>query len=213
MTSRFLDTLKYILLVVLVCCTTSIFAQARRDSLTKEVPASKLPAVADTLNNKKVDSVLHVHSPRTAAIRSAIIPGWGQVYNKRYWKLPLVYGALGTSAGIFVYNLTWYKRTRYAFKVLYSQDTANYKNVHTKLQALINNNDVNGLKNYRDEFRRNVDYSVLFFAVLWGLNVVDASVDAHLKSFDVSPELGLQFKAGYSELANTNGLSLILSFK
>jgi peroxiredoxin family protein len=58
-----------------------------------------------------------------------------------------------------------------------------------------------------------MDYSVLVFLLFWGLNVIDASVDAHLRSFDVSRVLGLLFKAGYSDLARTNGVSLVLSFK
>jgi hypothetical protein len=52
----------------------------------------------------------------------------------------------------------------------------------------------------------------VFFIIMWGLNVVDAVVDAHLKSFDVSPNLSLNFKPGYSEMAGTNGLSLVLNF-
>jgi hypothetical protein len=66
------------------------------------------------------------------------------------------------------------------------------------------------LKFYRNQFRRDIDYSAIFFLILWGLNVVDATVDAHLKSFDVSPDLSLRFKPGYSELAKTNGLSIVL---
>ena len=62
----------------------------------------------------------------------------------------------------------------------------------------------------RNEFRRNIDYTVLVFIALWGLNVVDATVDAHLKSFDVSPDLSLRIKPGHSEMANTSGLSLVL---
>ena len=64
------------------------------------------------------------------------------------------------------------------------------------------------LRNYRNQFRKDIDYSVLAFIILWGLNVVDATVDAHLKTFDVSPDLSLQFR--YSELARTNGLSLVM---
>jgi hypothetical protein len=67
------------------------------------------------------------------------------------------------------------------------------------------------LRSYRDQFRRDIDYSVLFFMIMWGLNVVDAAVDAHLKSFDVSPDLSFQFKPGKSEIAGTTGLSLVLN--
>ncbi|MEY5033886.1 MAG: hypothetical protein RL447_264, partial [Bacteroidota bacterium] len=66
------------------------------------------------------------------------------------------------------------------------------------------------LRYYRDQFRRDIDYSVLFFLILWGLNVVDATVDAHLKSFDVGPDLSLQLKPGRSQLAGTSGLSVVL---
>jgi hypothetical protein len=70
--------------------------------------------------------------------------------------------------------------------------------------------DEESLRYYRDQFRRDIDYSVLFFLILWGLNVVDATVDAHLKSFDVGPDLSLQLKPGRSQLAGTSGLSVVL---
>jgi hypothetical protein len=66
------------------------------------------------------------------------------------------------------------------------------------------------LRFYRNQYRRDIDYTALFFILLWGLNVVDATVDAHLKSFDVSPDLSLQVRPGHSTLAGTNGLSLVL---
>jgi hypothetical protein len=66
-----------------------------------------------------IDSVLNTHSPRKAAIRSALLPGWGQIYNKRYWKLPIVYGALGTTAYVFVYNLRTYKELKFAYSARY----------------------------------------------------------------------------------------------
>jgi len=166
------------------------------------------------------DSAALLVSPRIAATRSAIIPGWGQVYVRRdlkrsffkkYWKLPIIYGALGTSAGVFVYNLQWYRRTRFAYRTFTIKDTMNFDKVHPKLQPF--SADLGYLQQGRNDFRRDVDYSVLFFILLWGLNVVDATVDAHLKSFDVSPDLSLRFKPGYSEVAGTNGVSIILQFK
>ena len=83
---------------------------------TKPVAVDSLSVVAEPVKDKKVDSVLRVHSPRKAIIRSAIIPGWGQIYNKKYWKLPLVYGALGVTAYVFFDNLQVYKDSRFAFK-------------------------------------------------------------------------------------------------
>ncbi|MEY4586226.1 MAG: hypothetical protein RIT05_644 [Bacteroidota bacterium] len=160
-------------------------------------------------STNKYDSAQAAHSPRKAAIRSALLPGLGQIYNKKYWKLPLVYGALGASGAVFVYNLTNYRDTRFAYRVKYNMrvnqtDSLLFNSIKSNLQPL----PEESLRYYRDQFRRDIDYSVLFFLLLWGLNVIDASVDAHLKTFDVGPDLSFQLKAGYSELAHTNGLSL-----
>lgn len=174
-------------------------------------PADSVFKAAPTLSNvDKVDSVLKHHSPKTAALRSAILPGLGQIYNKKYWKLPIIYGALGISGAVFTYNLKWYKKTRYAYKVLYNRDTANFSNVDPILQPLLTSGNANALRTYRDGFRQDIDYSVLATLLLWGLNVVDATVDAHLKPFDVSKDLSLKFKLGPSEMARTTGISLVL---
>ena len=189
---------------------TSRMIPLRDDTLTQKVRTDSLPIVAEQIQNtSKIDSVLQHHSPRKAAIRSAILPGWGQIYNKKYWKLPIVYGALGVSAAVFITNLTTYRDLRDAVRALSSGDPI----LIAQIDPLYRNIEVNALRSYRDEFRRNIDYSVLAFIVLWGLNVVDASVDAHLKSFDVSPDLSFNLKFGKSQLAGTTGLSLVLSFK
>lgn len=163
----------------------------------------------------KVKVKMREYKPSQAALRSAILPGLGQIYNKKYWKLPIVYGALGISGGVFAFNLTWYKRTRFAYKALYqgiySGDTSLYPQVHPDLQFLIKRKDLNTIGYARDQYRRSIDYSALLFVLLWGLNVVDATVDAHLKAFDVSPDLSLNFKPGFSEMAGTSGVSLVLN--
>ncbi len=191
------------------------FAFAQQDSLSsKPVTENNDP------NSRKenTDSIKKKpHSPRIAALRSAVLPGWGQIYNKKYWKLPIVYGALGVSGGVFFFNLKNYKDTRFAYRVKYNMslpgataaDSALFDQIEPALQPL----SQESLRFYRNQYRRDIDYSVIFFLVLWGLNVVDATVDAHLKSFDVSPDLSLRIKPGYSEMARTNGVSLVLSFK
>ncbi len=162
----------------------------------------------------KDTSVENSHSPRKAAIRSAILPGLGQAYNKNYWKIPVVYAALGTTGYIFTYNLKNYKDTRFAYQALFKaslpipqRDSTDYFKIRKDLTPL----SIETVKFYRDQFRRDIDYSVLFFIIIWGLNVVDATVDGHLKSFDINPDLSLKIKPGHSEMAGTNGLSLVLA--
>ncbi|MEO6917385.1 MAG: DUF5683 domain-containing protein, partial [Chitinophagaceae bacterium] len=153
--------------------------------------------------------VKKVFIPRVAALRSAIIPGWGQVYNKKYWKVPIVYGALGATAAVFAFNLSQYNKVQFAYRALINNDSAAKKMVDANLKPFIDANASNDLRTYRNEYRKDIDYSVLVFLVFWGLNVVDATVDAHLKGFDVSDDLSLKIKPGYSPIANTTGLSLV----
>lgn len=163
------------------------------------------------------DSVRRVYSPRAAAIRSAILPGLGQAYNRRYWKIPIVYGALGTAGVVLNYNLKNYRNLRYAYKAKVlaqpppngTGDSSLLPGIDRRLEPL----DISSLRQFRDEFRRNIDYNILVIILLWGLNVADAAVDAHLKGFDVSPDLSLHLRPGYSDLARTNGLSLQFRLK
>jgi len=170
-----------------------------------------------------VDSTWYNHSPRKATIRSAIIPGWGQAYNKQYWKIPFIYGALGTTAVVFVYNLDNYHDLRLAYSGHYKAsqpvppnsppgtkpDSTDYFLMKPKYQKY----DAESIRYYRDEFRKNIDYSVLVFLIFWGLNVADAAAAAHLRTFDVSPDLSLRIKPGRSYMGGTNGISLVLAFK
>ncbi|NCT76345.1 MAG: hypothetical protein GXC78_17555 [Chitinophagaceae bacterium] len=194
----------FFLLVVLLLARTGI---SQTDSISKNTVVASGTAASDSVKKKKV----HEYNPGKAALRSAIIPGWGQVYNRKYWKVPIVYGALGTTAGIFFYNLKNYRDTRFAYRVKYNMrvnftDSALYSQIKDVLKPL----SESSLRSYRDQFRRDIDYSAVFFLIMWGLNVVDAAVDAHLKSFDVSPDLSLRIKPGRSEIAGTTGLSLVL---
>jgi hypothetical protein len=185
------------------------------DSTKRMIPVDSIPQVAGQLSNvDKTDSILKHHSPRKAAIRSAIVPGLGQIYNKKYWKVPIIYGALGISGAVLAYNLTNYRALKVAYRAKYNAslrppDSSEWSKIRPDLVGI----DMNALRSYRDEFRRNIDYSILAIILLWGLNVVDATVDAHLKAFDVNPDLSLKFKLGPSQMAGTTGVSLVLAFK
>jgi Family of unknown function (DUF5683) len=163
---------------------------------------------ANTITDTGKKSGIKPHNPRLATIRSALIPGWGQAYNRKYWKIPIVYGALGTTTYIFFNNIKTYRSLRFAYQALVSNDAALIEQIDPSLpKALLS--FPNSVRQYRDEFRRNIDYSVLFFILFWGLNVVDATVDGHLKNFDISPDISLKIKPGYDPLTRTNGLSII----
>jgi hypothetical protein len=163
--------------------------------------------------SKKVVDTMARHSPRKASIRSAIIPGWGQVYNGKYWKVPIVYTAIGIPAGLFFYNKKWYDRTNYAYAVSISPNPSpdSLAKVHPDLLPLVERNASSSLVNYRNDFRKSMDYCVLFFLLAWGLNIVDATVDAHLKEFNVNPDLSLRLKPVMSN--NNYGIGLVLGFR
>jgi hypothetical protein len=155
------------------------------------------------------------HDPRKATIRSAILPGWGQAYNKKYWKIPIVYAAIGIPTYTFFYNKKWYGRTRDAARMLSADpiDTANYRSrVNEKLWVFFTTpNSLNSLLTFRNAYRRDMDYSVLIVLLMWGLNVVDATVDAHLKEFDVSDNLSFHVKPTLMQGTNVAGVSVVFT--
>jgi len=192
-------------------------AYARADSLARQSrTADSLKKVAE-----KNDTSTHKrhHTPRGATIRSAIIPGWGQVYNRKYWKLPLVYGAIGFPAFLIVNNKKWYDRARYALSIVANNRYAgpaaadSLSRVHPQLLVLVNQKAQGSLINFRNESRKNMDYSVLFTALMWGLNVVDATVDGHLKAFNVSDDLSLKIRPTFIPGPNVPGVSLVVNFR
>lgn len=141
-----------------------------------------------------IDKRLH-DNPKRATIYSAILPGAGQVYNKKYWKVPIVYAAIGIPAYAFFFNKSWYEKCQYALTVTINGSTGDsLAKVAPELLPFVQSDDVNGIITNRDSFRKNQDYSVLFFLLFYGLNIVDATVDAHLKDFNVSSDLSFQIK-------------------
>lgn len=194
----------FILLLLTLLITKSEWSLAQSEEIINFNAVKTNPE--KTADKKKDTSIRFV--PRKAIIRSAIIPGWGQVYNKKYWKVPIVYGALGITTSLFFRNIRQYKEARDAYILATDADPSNDNQIQ---QPYYNVKDQpERIRTFRNAVRQNVDYCVLFFIAFWGLNVADAAVDAHLKSFDVSDDLSLQIKAGHSSMANTNGVSLVL---
>jgi hypothetical protein len=196
----------------------------KKDSVLyiSSVVATADTLVVDSLHGKdtaiaKKGKPKKVFDPHKATLYSTILPGLGQIYNRKYWKLPLVYAAVGIPAYTYFYNKRWYQKTQYALAVLLGgtpDSTASWRDslskVDKQLKIFITVGDSNDLLSYRNEFRKNQDYSVLFFLLFWGLNIVDATVDAHLRGFDVSTELSMHVAP--SAPGTPNGLGLVFDF-
>ena len=116
---------------------------------------------------------------------------------------------MGVTTYIFFRNVKQYNEAKRAYANAIDGNPANDNEIPQPYFSV--KNQPERIKSFRNQVRQNVDYTVLFFILFWGLNVVDATVDAHLKTFDVSDDLSLQIKPGYSQLANTNGISIVLN--
>jgi Family of unknown function (DUF5683) len=150
-----------------------------------------------TKSQKAIDSIdlKQRKSYRRATIYSALLPGAGQVYNKKYWKLPIVYAAIGIPAYLYFDNKKIYNEAQYALVVtLTGSSPDSLAKVSPDFLPLVQSGNTNAIINVRDEARKDQDYSVLFFLLFYGLNIVDATVDAHLKDFNVNSDLSFRIK-------------------
>lgn len=219
---------------LLVWLHNTCFAQEKNDTIPSAIKgkeasgfrvADTLPKSVDTLHAQKsrkkskgesgitddpykVDSSTRKkHDPRKATLYSTFCPGLGQIYNHKYWKLPLVYAAVGIPTYTYFYNRSWYKKCQYALSVIVSGTTNadSLARVDPKLQVFVTAGDDADVRTYRNEFRKDQDYSVIFFLLLWGLQIVDATVDAHLMNFDISNNLSLHIRDA-SDAPNLTGI-------
>ena len=126
-------------------------------------------------------------APAKAAFYSAIFPGMGQIYNKKYWKAPIVWGAMGTSIYFYLDNNKEYKRYRRAYKLrkngLQDEFTDNFGNVSVSLETL---------ERAQEQLRENRDMSLLTTVILYVLQIVEASVNAHLLQFNTDDNLSFK---------------------
>ncbi|EDP94539.1 DUF5683 domain-containing protein [Kordia algicida OT-1] len=157
---------------------------------------------ASVVDEKKVIDPL---SPSKAAFYSAILPGLGQAYNKKYWKIPIVYAALGTGIYFYVDNNKNYNRYRTAYK----RRLAGFND--DEFQGIVADNDA--LIDAQEFYQRNRDLSLLLTVIAYVLNIVDANVDAHLLQFNVSDDLSVRPHIDQNEIDFNRNLGLTLNFK
>ena len=140
---------------------------------------------------KIVNDSLNYHSAKKATLYSAILPGLGQAYNKKYWKIPIIYAGFGTLIYFIGVNGTEYRNFRTAYNIVATGDSANYANNEYVVRYDANLTQLQEGRNY---YRRNLELNYILAGLLYILNLVDASVDANLYNFDVSDDITLKFE-------------------
>ncbi len=150
------------------------------------------------------------HSPTKATIMSALLPGLGQIYNKKYWKVPIIYAGIGVMTYFIAFNTDEYLNYKCAYIEKSNGNTnGNYK-------ELANRYTLEELLSAREYYRRNLEISCLISAVWYVLNIVDAAVDAHLYTYNISDKLALKLEpvvepTGYARRTAT-GLKISFHF-
>lgn len=182
------------------------------DSLRKDLKEKSVSI--DAIVKKEINPL----APSKAAFYSAVLPGLGQIYNRRYWKVPIVYAAMGTGIYAYVYNDDLYDRFRDAFK--------------RRRAGFIDDEfyDVNGsgivpgnpdlsdeaLQDGQERYQRDRDLALVITIGLYALNIIDANVDAHLKQFNVDEDLSAEIHPylNYHPITSdpNYGISLVVKF-
>lgn len=165
--------------------------------------------IEDTIAPPPKTQEVKRHSVKKAVLYSALVPGWGQVYNKKWWKVPIIYagfGGLGVAIGI---NTKQWRTYSDAYRARVDGDP----NTVDEFVDEYSEANLVTLKNY---YRRNMDLSIIFTSVLYALNLIDAAVDAHLFEYDISDDLTLQVQPQlqFGGAGNTfTGATMTMRFK
>lgn len=196
---------KRVVFLALVILSVPLLTMAQNKKMSED----------DSLIRQSQDTVLLKsyaarYNPNKAILYAAIFPGAGQIYSKKYWKLPLVYGGfIGIGYGINHYNdlyKTYKKELYYNLENGYTEDSD------------IRPGDVYSTQSYRtavDKARRERDFMVILMAGMYLLQMIDAHVDTHLKEFDLNPNLQVKIQPMVEQdqlLGKQTGVSIILKF-
>lgn len=172
-----------------------------------------LPSLPATAQKKE-------HSPKKAGILSAVLPGLGQIYNGKWWKTPIVYAGLGGIGYLAYNNYSDYK----TFLTAYEIKTGDFPEDETPSEAALQLSEyyqASQLQTYKENYRRNFELYCILLAAWYGLNIVDAIVDGHLYTYDISDDLSLSIDPAFTTQENPclrmskipqTGLTLSLNF-
>ena len=194
--------LKFFFILFFVFFTQALFAQSKTDS------TEVLSKTDSTEVLSKTDSIVLKHSPTKATLLSVVLPGAGQFYNKKYWKIPVIYAGLAGMGYLVSFNDKRYQNYKKAYALRLDGDSSSvdeFANIYSD----------GDLKTLKDFYRRNRDLSYIVAGLIYILNILDADVDAHLFYFDVSDDLSFHLQPSFNYSAQnkpSGGLSLTFNF-
>jgi hypothetical protein len=157
------------------------------------------------------------HSPRKATIYSAVLPGLGQIYNRKYWKVPIVLGGFATLGYFINFNNDVYTTYKQAYSDLIDTDPNTNSYLDLKVNPIFFQADkrtqfTENLRIAKDGWRRNRDMVVIGTVVFYALNIIDASVDAHFFDFDISDDLTINWAPGPVMCMDKKGIGINCKF-
>jgi hypothetical protein len=164
-----LPVTRFIVIILFVSLVSQAFPQS----------GTVKTGIPDSIMEKK-------HSPTKATIFSAVLPGLGQIYNKKYWKVPVVYAGFGVLTYFIVQNANSYME----YHCAYIEKVNNAK--HGNYQDLTDKYTKENLLSASEYYRRNLEISILLSAVWYIMNILDATVDAHLFTYNISKDIAFQ---------------------
>jgi len=173
--------------IVILVISSLVFSSAVQAQKSSKSSKREIHNQSDTLifEGEPLDSAALIemeasrYIPRKAGLYSAVLPGLGQAYNKKYWKMPIIYGGfIGLGFGINFYNNLYNKYRGELFDILESGENRSASNLTEET-----------LRRGIDKYRRERDFMIVLTAVLYFLNIADAHIDAHLKEFDLNEKL------------------------
>jgi len=172
--------------------------ETKKDSVINK--NDELKVVTNSTVKKEIDPL----APARAAFYSAVLPGLGQAYNKKYWKIPIVVGAITGGILVYDFNNKEYKRFRDAYK----RRLAGFED--DEFQDLVT---TDGLIEAQRKLRQRKELALLVTVGIYALNIIDANVDAHLLQYNIDDNLSLSPHYKYNDLEDVSDLGLTLNFK
>jgi len=183
--------------------TSSLVVKRKTDSVNVKKRDTVPPVKKAPLPPIKKEKVYHpdsTHNPHTAVMHSLMVPGWGQLYNHRWWKVPVIYGGMGLLGWAVVFNEKYYKQflalAQYLEHGVKPGPKDKYYNEYN-LYVVSAGYQASAINNATDSYRRDRDLSILGLLGAWGINVIDAYIDAKfIHSYTVDNDLSMKISPG-----------------